>query len=244
MKRLIKWLAILAVVTVAMVAIYMTLFPSATVRYRLALEAEADGTPVSVSGVREVSYSKQSQFAAQHELVIDVRGEALALDFGQRGTLFALLKGDTDDRSGAEWIVLRAFNFPGGGLPRPVEQGVSEVRRLSGKVDLPLTSLPVLVRFRDINDPMTVEKLDPLNLEKSFGPGVKLTRATLEIVPAGLWPFNWLGITGEPITDSVEQKLSWLKGTRGGYLDGKFAGGGPALSNALSGGDFKTGLYR
>src|SRR4051812_2472117 len=111
MKRLIKWLTIFAVVAVAVVAVYMTLFPSVTVRYRLALEAEADGQPVSASGVREVCYSKQSQYAAQHELTIDFRGEALALDFGQRGTLFALLKGDTDDRSGAEWIVLRAFNF-------------------------------------------------------------------------------------------------------------------------------------
>jgi hypothetical protein len=107
---------------------------------------------------------------------------------------------------------------------------------------LALTSLPLLVRFRDINNPMTVEKVHPLNLETSFGPGVKLTSATLEIAPAGIWPFSWLGITGEPITNNIEERLHWLAGTKGGYLDGGFTSRNAPLG--LHGGDFKTGLYR
>lgn len=163
------------------------------------------------------------------------------LDVGSRGTLFALLKGDIDSRSGPEWIVLRAFNLSGGSHPGPVKGGVRQLQHLSGKRVLPLTSLPLLVRFRDLNNPKTVERVDPLDMGRSFGAGAKLVRATLEIVPAGIWPFNWFGITGEPITTGIDQRLAWLKRLKGGYLDGAFAGGGPALSNILFGGNFKTG---
>ncbi|MDB5503914.1 MAG: hypothetical protein JWR89_3816 [Tardiphaga sp.] len=240
-----KRLGIVFAVLVAAVLAFNIMFPSATVRFRLTLDADIDGKPATGSGVIEVSYMARPRLLPNEaEFSINVRGEAVALALGQRGTLFVLLKSAEDSRSGAEWIVLRAFNFPGGALPFPVAKGVSDVRQLSGKVELPLRSVPLLVRFRDINDPLTVEKVDPLLLEKSFGPGVQLTHATLEIVPAGIWPLSWYGITGESITNRLEKQLVWLKATKGGYLDGNFAGGGPKLSNILHGGDFKTGLGR
>jgi hypothetical protein len=236
-----KWLAIVAAVAVT-VAVFAALFPSATVRYRLTLEAEVEGKPTNGSSVVEVAYRANPRIlGASAQFVTEVRGEAVVLDLGQRGTLFALLKEGEDSRSNPDNIVLRAFNFPGGALPRPVEKGIGDVRKLSGKVQLPLKSLPLLVRFRDINDPMTIEKVDPLDLEKSFGPEAKLTRATLEIVPAGIPPLSWIGITGEPLTDSLEKKLAWLNALRsGGYV--KFASGGP-MGPILYGGDFKTGRY-
>ncbi len=234
-----KRLGILVALIVGAVVTYSVAFPSATVRYRLTLEAQVDGEAKSGSGVIEVTYSKQSELAGQHELIVSFKGEAVVLDLGSRGALFALLKEDTDSRSGPEWIVLRAFNFPGGSLPRPVEEGVKQVQRLSGKRELPLTSLPLLVRFRDLNDPKTAEGVDPLNVTKSFGAGAKLVRATLEIVPAGIWPLNSLGITGEPITRGVDQRLPWLKALKGKYLHGGDSARGAPLG--LDGGDFVRG---
>lgn len=234
-----KWLGIIAALVVAAIVAYKTVFPSVTVRYRLTLEAQVDGEPKTGSGVIEVTYSKQSELASQHELVVYFRGEAVMLDLGPRGALFALLKGDTDGRSGPEWIVLRAFNFPGGSLPRPVGEGVKQVQRLSGKRELPLTSLPMLVRFRDLNDPMTVERVDPLDIGKSFGAEAKLVRATLEIVPAGIWPFNFYGLTGEPITNAIDERLLWLPKLKGGYLDGGFTSKHAPFG--LFGGNFKRG---
>ncbi|MDP3703415.1 MAG: hypothetical protein Q8R78_03420 [Candidatus Omnitrophota bacterium] len=236
-----KRLGILLALIVGAVVIYNLAFPSVTVRYRLTLEAQEDGEPKTGSGVIEVTYSKQSRFAGQAPGIETSRGEAVVLDLGPRGTLFALLKADTDSRSTPETIVLRAFNFPGGVLPGPIDEGLRQLQRLSGKRELPLTSLPLLVRFRDLNDPKTVERVDPLDIGKSFGAGAKLVRATLEIVPAGVWPLSWFGITGEPITTGIDERLVWLKRLKGGYLDGAFAGGGPALSNILFGGNFKTG---
>jgi len=198
---ILKWLGIAgALIVSAVVYVKMTSsHPSVTVRYRLTLEAQVDGELKTASGVREVTYSKYLGLASQHELSIGFRGEAIGLDLGSRGTLFALLRAGADDRSGAEWIVLRAFDFDGGSLPRPVEDGVKQVARLSGKRELPLDSLPRLVRFRDINDPMTVEGVSPLKIGERFGSNAKLVRATLEIVPADV-----------PITTGINKKLVWL----------------------------------
>jgi hypothetical protein len=219
--------------------IYSLAFPSVTVRYRLTLEAQVDGEPKTGSGVIEVTYSKQSRFAGQAPGIETSRGEAVVLDLGPRGALFALLKADTDGRSVPETIVLRAFGFPGGVLPEPIDAGLRQLQHLSGKRELPLTSLPLLVRFRDLNDPKTVERVDPLNVTKSFGAGAKLVRAALEIVPAGIWPLNSLGITGEPITRGVDQRLPWLKALKGKYLHGGDSARGAPLG--LDSGDFVRG---
>jgi hypothetical protein len=95
----------------------------------------------------------------------------------------------------------------------------------------------MLVRFRDVNDPKTVEQVHPHNLAERFGTSVKLIGATLEIVPAGSQLYC---DTDEPITTGALERSAWPKRLNGGYLDGAFAGGGAALSNALHGGNFKT----
>lgn len=238
-----KWLSVLAIL-IGVVMLYRTAYPSVTVRYRLTLNAEVDGVPRSGSGVLEVSYSKIPQIlGASAEFTINVQGEAVALDLGSHGTLFALLKGGEDNRSSAEWIVLRAFNLPGGALPSPIEKGVKQVGQLYGKVDLPLKSLPLLVRFRDINDPTTVEKIDPFNLQKTLGPGVELKGASVEIVSAGIWPLSWWGITGERLTRDVDARLTWLSD----YKHGPGFGRLPAprgYTYPLNAGSFKVGTMR
>ena len=63
--------------------------------------------------------------------------------------------------------------------------------------------LPLLVRFRDLNDPKTVERIDPRDLATSFGLEVGLKRATIEVVH-------------DPLTTGIEKRLSWLVG---GWLE-------------------------
>jgi len=112
-----KKIGLLVALVVAAYAIYADVF-STTVRYRLTLEAEIDGEPKFGSGVVQVTYSKNNDPISSAQFSIDVRGEAVALDLGSRGTLFALLRSDIDNRSGPEYIVFRAFNFPGGATRR------------------------------------------------------------------------------------------------------------------------------
>jgi hypothetical protein len=232
-----KWLGIALALIAGVPVLYGVAYPSLTLHYRLTLEAEVDGKSKTGSGVIEVTYAKQLNIRS--ELSVGFRGEAVALDLGDRGTLFALLKEGSDNRSIPQSIVLRAFNFDGGAFPgSTVEAGQEKLRQLSGKRDLPLTSLPMLVRFRDLNNPMTVEKVDPLDIGKSFGAGARLMRASLEIVPVGIWPLNLVGVTGERTTSVIESRLPWLVKLRGGYLDGGFSSRNAPLE--LYGGNFKT----
>src|SRR6266702_5799571 len=75
---------------------------------------------------------------------------------------------------------------------------LDEVQRQKPQRDLPFKYLPVLVRFRDVNDPTSVEQVDPFDLAKSFGQGVRLKQALVEI-------------TDDPLTNAIEDRLLWLK---------------------------------
>ncbi len=81
---------------------------------------------------------------------------------------------------------------------------------MTGTKALSFAELPILVRFRDINDPTSVERVDPDNLAASFGPGVTLVNASIEIVSSGFWPFRALGLSGTPVTTGIEKRLVGL----------------------------------
>lgn len=207
-------------------AVWKIAFPSVSIRYRVTLEAEADGRPVRGSGVIEVDYSREPRIFPNITLHERVIGEAVTLELGSRGTLFAVLKANRDPEYAPESIVLYAF---GSGF---AESGHSFdwIRKLRGKVDIPLDKLWLLVRFRDINDPKTVERVDPNNIAASFGPGVRLTRATIEI-------------TDDPVTTGIEKKLGWLESYYDRRLDGQRYGNIETLNriaNSLSSGAFKS----
>ena len=241
-----KWLAIILATVIGVIALFMIAYPNVTLRYRLTLEAEVDGRPKSGSGVIEVTYQKHlSVGAVGRDVTPSFRGEAVVLDLGPRGTLFALLIAGSASRSGPELIVLNTYGLPGGAFPGWDAESLKKLRSLSGKRELPLDSLPMLVRFRDVNDPKSVERVDSIDIGKSFGPNVKLMRATLEIVPAGIWPANALGITGEPITMGIEEQLTWIPRHYDMKLDGQRYETSAAelkLANSLASGAFKAGL--
>ncbi len=62
----------------------------------------------------------------------------------------------------------------------------------------------MLVRFRNIRDPSSVETVDPDNLAKSFGAGVRLKRITVQI-------------TDDPVTSGIDKRLPNM-GRGSGYL--------------------------
>jgi hypothetical protein len=218
-------IVVLAIVGLSVLS-FNYMYPSATHRYRLTLVADDNGKPVVGSGVIEASYWKQIQILSSAEYGSSARGEAVIVDFGEKGLLFSLLKGD-DVHSDADWIVPLAF-----GIERtsPAEIEVYQLRALTGKTELPLSKLPILVRFRDINDPKTVERVDPNNIAASLGPGVTLVAATIEI-------------TGDPVSTGIEKRLAWMPN----FYDKHFDGDGVERLNAknrfanlLSSGNFKS----
>ncbi len=187
-----------------------------TYGYRLTLYVETPEGEKLGSNVVQVTtrFYTGLQRALNSYSSVSVRGEATVADLGSRGLLFVVFRGDTK-RGGNNWLpYLEMVEFL---FPRQKFQGKSssdeyvayldELIRRKPKGDLPLKELPMLVRFRDINDPTTVERVDPDSLAASFGPGVALKRATLEI-------------TDDPATMmGIEKELPWLAGHRGALVE-------------------------
>ena len=197
-----KRLTIFAALIIAAVVIFQLAYPSATVRYRLTLEADVDGKPATGSGVVEVSYRANPQLlGASAQIGIEVRGEAVSLNLGQ-GLIFAMLAQGNHVRSGPENIVPFLFGLTKGGIG-PAD--FSSIRALSGRRNLPLELLPALVRFDDPRDPSTAKSVDA----SSLGLGATFRSASVEIVDAGYWPLTIIGVTGVPVTREIAQKLPW-----------------------------------
>jgi hypothetical protein len=125
-----------------------------------------------------------------------IKGEATVVDLGDGQLLFALLS-----HPGAyEYSGLVALNlFKSAADPIWSPEAFAKVQAAKGRGPQPLPSrlYPMFVRFRDINDPKTVERVDPSNLAVSFGPSVRLARVTVEIAD-------------DSVTTGIEKKLTWL----------------------------------
>jgi hypothetical protein len=135
-------------------------------------------------------------------------GEVVAVDLRARGVLFVTLADEKAIRSGRMGMYNAGLTpFPrekfrgkvGKGLCSKDEYAayLDEVQRQKPRGDLPFKHLPVLVRFRDTNDPASVQQVDPFDLAKSFGQGVRLKQASVEI-------------TDDPLTKEIESRLPWL----------------------------------
>ncbi len=179
------------------------LYPSTRVHARITIDVETPEGLKTGSSVHEVVFSLEPCplcNTSGPKFRRHVRSEAVVVDLGERGTLFALLNGGGGNYPEADpvtpFILEKLF-----GLKEDKDwRGAEAVRvlgRASGQADIPQNLLPFMVRFRDLNDPKTVERVDPDNLAASFGPGVKLNKAMIEI-------------TRDSVTTRIGKRLTWL----------------------------------
>jgi len=183
------WLSI--VVTVAVMVgggylVYRTFWASESFRYRVTLEADVGGQRVTGSGVLAATVLALGG--------TNVRGEAISLDLGRHGFVFAFF------RPTVSFTEQRFLDdAPADAFPRSGRRAawVRQLRRNRPRAELPSDKLPTLVRFREISEPTSVELVAPADLAATFGPGVTLRRVTVEI-------------TDEPVTRGIEAKLPWL----------------------------------
>lgn len=186
-------------------------------RYRLTVEVDTPEGLRTGSSVIEVStavagrHSIPTPGAVSHR----VKGEAVTVDLGPRGLLFALLRSE-DNSDWASNVVYRlspkvptvrdadgkfddAGDFEAQFAAMLAHRAAIEVPRtfppVGHLVDQP--ARPMLVRFRDIVDPTSVEKVDPDNLAASFGEGVKLRRMTVQL-------------TDDAVSTGIEKRLGWM----------------------------------
>ncbi|WP_206075913.1 hypothetical protein [Mesorhizobium sp. Z1-4] len=198
---------------------------------KMTVEVEVDGRLVLASAVSSVHWWPNffgTGGWGGPDWLSEVEGEAVVVDLGERGMLFALLS----DANRQEYTE----NLPSRVLADTTErvwgkEAFSEVVVTRRILQVPPKLYPLLVTFDDINDPTTVKRVDPDNLAASFGLGVSLKRITLTI-------------TDEPVTEGeVEKLLGWLREYYGKQLDGRryeTVNSTNRFANSLGAGSFDT----
>jgi hypothetical protein len=174
----------------------------------------------------------------------------VTIDLGERGLLFALLR--SEGFQGWAGGAMNLVTPPPAAAPGENSYAVWHERMLanSGVHELPRyapwahsppgpppkpgdppSDYPMLVRFRDINDPTTVERVDPDNLTASFGQGVKLRRITVQL-------------TKDAVTSGIEKRFVWWSDFRDRQLDGKRLNNSMELANNLNRLDLSRGAVK
>jgi hypothetical protein len=192
-------------------------YPSESMRYRIAVTVDTPEGPRSGSSVVESTIRAVPRLAEHGGVNYDLRGEAVAIPLPDGEMLFALLRHENSSASDYQSRLLRTAACDEGKpsmrpAPDLCKGGQWEDFRIWAKehqlsAELSRSSYPILVTFRDINDPTTVEEVDPADLAATFGPGYSLRRITVEI-------------TDEPVTSGIWKRFPWWDD----YMDRHFDG--------------------
>lgn len=191
--------------------------PVRTLRYELTLNVMDHGVVKSGHGVVEFAYpSRYELFQAQGGYLspVEMTGHPITVDLGPDGLLFVINRNSekTYMRTSPKEMGEQHYAFPNlAGLPivlyrlrandwrRSREDIIDALEQEPREViDVPVRYLPALMRFRNIAFANSIEEIDPDNLADTFGPGVYLESATLQL-------------TDDPVTPAPEIWPDWLK---------------------------------
>ncbi|RBW46255.1 hypothetical protein DS901_00640 [Loktanella sp. D2R18] len=158
----------------------------------------------------------------------DVRGEAVVVEVTPGKYLFVLLDGVED----LAYQTFTQFPYTRGS---EFDRWARSIERHRGSAEVPQDAYPMMVTFSDINDPTSVQRVDPNNLTTIIGEGFMLTGMALEI-------------TDEVVTaDGITQLLNWLISIWPNRLDGQrytTVNSQNRFANSLSANDFSTELFK
>jgi hypothetical protein len=173
-------------------------------KYRLTVEVESPEGLKSNSGVFSVhpdrGYSRHGHTSTS--------GDAVLVDIGDGKNVVALLAHihNPIDLDGMNYLALRAYKAAGGNV------SFNDMSRMTGAVPVTGALIPIFVTFADSRDPATARAVPSEQLAAAFGNGFRLRGIFVEGVPNGLWPLDFGGPLGEPVTRVIAAKLPWLNG--------------------------------
>jgi hypothetical protein len=173
-------------------------------KYRLTVEVETPEGVRSASGVMSVhpdrGYSRGGHTST--------KGDAVFVDLGGGKNLVALLAhiDGALDLDGMNYVALRAYKAAGRNV------SFNEMSRMTGAVPVTGGLIPVLVTFAASGDPASARAVPPDDLAAALGNGFRLHGVFAEGVPNGVWPLDFGGALGEPVTRGIEAKLPWWNG--------------------------------
>ncbi len=215
-----KWLGILGVVVLGLYGLYLYNFPSASHRYRLTVEIEAEGKVHSGTGVVQVLWFEQTM--SQVTVNSHVEGRAALVDLGKHGVVIAALKNNV--RSGqfkpvprdAEYLALDAFFGNRTWATKKVSQQHKAYVAIGGETgrrSLPEASYPPFIWMPNPSDRGSAEPMMARDFPRKIDPSAKIRSVTVEM-------------TSDPLANDLFEKLPWLEAA---YIDERTNG---ILSNA------------
>ena len=232
-KKFLTLAIILGAIICFSVALSAT-YPSGTWRYKITVNVDTPEGMKTGSAVREVTFTPSISLMPDATPKPRSKGEAVVVDMGKRGVLFAITDYNDYQR------VFRAFPFPRGGT---TPEGLKYYSSL--KDAKKLLKGDQFVNFRDIKDPLTVRAVvskktpelqhlygdDLTDFHEAFGEDVNL----LDVI---------IQMTEEPVTLGIVDKyLLWLPERKKGALDGRMGQFTNDMSSKLDYGNFKDVPY-
>ena len=243
MTSVAKVAGILTALVILGYALFLSLFPTYRVRYRLTLDVEDNGKPVSFSQIIEIRYELVPDFLVSgyggRKFIGNFFGAAPTLDLGEKGLVFVIDKYSTDrwsshcarniDNKPVPTCVrsasladlpFLAFGYPTDVMPSKAAFYLSQIQQRHDSAIIPIADLPMLIRFENISNPQSLEEVDPRDFAKKFGSGYALLRASLTLTSAPIggpsvkWPPFLMALSRELKNSSVQEKLA-----RGESLD-------------------------
>ena len=172
-------------------------------KYRLTVEVETPDGVRSASNVVSVHPYRGYQPGGK----TTSRGEAVLVDLGGGKNLAALMLHDDGGRAdfdGANFVAMRAYQAAGRKI------AFRDVGSQTGAVPVTGELMPVLASVSDPANAATLARLMPDDLSP-LGQGIRLRAVTVEAVPNGLWPLDFGGSLGEPVTRGIATRLPWAE---------------------------------
>jgi hypothetical protein len=211
-------------------------FGNGTYRFRMTVVVETPDGVKSGSSVYQIDVAQRLQVTPESQVrKVALTGESVAVEIAPGRTLFTLLKTVSNNDS-IFLMSLRSLQpncrqTYGSAEECTIDAMVSRLSKAGpGKPFIVKPeNYPMMVRFGNLNDPSSVELVDPDDLAASFGEGVRLKRITVQL-------------TDDPLTTGIEKRLGWLGQYPEPRLDNDFAPTtSPTLAQVLQHGDFRRG---
>ena len=176
------------------------LFGGNSYRFKMTVDVETpDGVRTGSSVYKVLAFKTSELITGGSSSDSTLTGEALAMDLPGGKTLFALLRMATGTSADDHLAIMSMRAMDPAFANNKVEsaQRISSGNGINSPVEVAPEDYPLLVTFAGINDPTSVERVDPANFAASFGSGVRLKRIVVEK-------------TNENVTTRIEGRLGWL----------------------------------
>lgn len=196
-----------------------------TYHFRLTIEVDTPDGVRRGSSVLAVTYGRGPRWAqgiGGGSAYARLRGEAVFVELADGRGVVALLAHGSEgyDVNSIGWLPITAFTGAplGWGSIDALAALRARGKYLEGVTELKNLLVPTFIASLDVRDPKKTYRLNNSEFVYIFGKGYAFGRAALEIVPAGIWPFNLLPVPwfswlfGVPPTVGIERKLPMLQG--------------------------------